>query len=1051
VLKSTLFGWGCTLTLLIVSFAFAVDQTSRHQEGLRENIPSVYALTHATIVLDSQSVIEDGTLVIADGKISAVGVDVEVPNHARVLDFTGRLIYPGFIDGMTTAEVPLIEDNNAVYWNRQISPERQVATRLESDDESWRKAGFAARLVAPNDGIIRGQSALLLTSDQPFEDRILKANVFQHARLTVARGGGRDNYPNSPMGAVALARQAMYDAQWYGAAHQAVTADPKLPAPEWNRSLAALQPLVSQQQTLVVDTSNEIMALRADRFAREFGLSLIVNGSGNEYRRLQAIADTGRTVLLPVDFPKPPNVATPETASTATLEQLMDWDLAPENPARLHEAGVRFALTTQGLSSPSDFWNQVRKAVERGLPENAALDAITIIPAQLCGVDDQVGTIAKGKVANLVVFDGSPFTQKSELLETWVEGHRYEVSPEKDKKAAGVWSISLGRNQQINLSIKGTDDRLSAEAFKGDVDAKEPEKHKLSQIGINDYRLSALLPGKLMDQEGVVQLTLVLDPKNTDQAEGYLVGSDGQRRTITAVKNLEAESAGDPNGTEDGPVEELPAKSEESEGKELNSEEGQVPSERQASFAVNYPLGAFGRSATPDRPDAIVFRNLTVWTCGDEGIIEEGDVFVVGGMIQAIGVDLDVPDGTVEIEGEGMHITPGIIDCHSHMATDGGVNESAQAITAEVRIGDFIDCDDITIYRQLAGGVTAANILHGSANPIGGQNQVIKLRWGQLDEAMKFGLAPAGIKFALGENVKQANWGDEYTTRYPQTRMGVEQIMRDEFRAARAYHAAWQVWNERREGLPPRRDLELDAVAQIVNGERWIHCHSYRQDEILALIRTLDEFGIQIGSFQHILEGYKVADAMARHGAMGSAFSDWWAYKFEVVDAIPYAGALMHDAGVVVSFNSDDRELARHLNQEAAKAVKYGGVSPEEALKFVTLNPAKQLRIDQYVGSIEKGKHADLVLWSASPLSNFARCEQTWIDGAKYFDRQEDLAARNSVAEMRRTLIQKILASGEQMNRPGEGKVDPASLWPREDLFCHAHSHDEEEHGHDHE
>ena len=1050
-MKSTLFGWGCTLTLLIVSLAFAVDQTSRHQEGLRENVPAVYALTHARIVLDSQSIIEDGTLVIEDGKVAAVGSDVEVPSYARVLDFTGRVVYPGFIDGMSTAEVPLSEEDNAVYWNRQISPERRVATRVESDDEAWRKAGFAVRLVAPNDGIIRGQSALLLTSDQPFEDRILKADVFQHARLTVSRGGGRDNYPNSPMGAVALARQAMYDAQWYGAAHQAVKADTSLPAPEWNRSLAALQPLMSQQQSLVVDTSNEIMALRADRFAREFGVSLILNGSGNEYRRLESIAETGRVVLLPVDFPKPPNVATPESAARATLEQLMHWDLAPENPGRLYDAGVRFALTTQGLSSPSEFWEQVRKAVERGLPESVALDAITVVPAQLCGMDDQVGTIAKGKVANLVVFDESPFTEKAELLETWVKGQRFEIKPEKDQKAAGVWSIQLSRNQQINLNIKGTDDRLSAEAFTGAVDSEEPETQKLSQIGIHDYRLSALLPGKMLDQEGVVQLTLILDPKNTNQAEGFLLGVDGQRRDVTAIKNPEADSAEEEKDGNDESAEEAPSEPEESEGEKLNIEGEQKGSARRSSFAVNYPLGAYGRTASPEQSDSIVFRNLTVWTCGDAGIIEEGDVLVVSGKIQAIGVDLEVPEGTVEVDGEGMHLTPGIIDCHSHMATDGGVNESAQAITAEVRIGDFVDCDDITIYRQLAGGVTAANILHGSANPIGGQNQVIKLRWGQLDEEMKFDLAPAGIKFALGENVKQANWGDDYTTRYPQTRMGVEQIMRDEFRAAKAYDAAWQAWNERREGLPPRRDLELDAVAEIVNGERWIHCHSYRQDEILALIRTLDDFGIQIGSFQHILEGYKVADAMARHGAMGSAFSDWWAYKFEVVDAIPYAGALMHDAGVVVSFNSDDRELARHLNQEAAKAVKYGGVSPEEALKFVTLNPAKQLRIDQYVGSIEEGKHADLVLWSASPLSNFARCEQTWIEGAKYFDRQDDLAARNSVAEMRRTLIQKILASGEQMNRPGEGKVDPASLWPREDLFCHAHGHDGEEHGHDHE
>lgn len=236
-------------------------------------------------------------------------------------------------------------------------------------------------------------------------------------------------------------------------------------------------------------------------------------------------------------------------------------------------------------------------------------------------------------------------------------------------------------------------------------------------------------------------------------------------------------------------------------------------------------------------------------------------------------------------------------------------------------------------------------------------------------------------------------------------------------------------------------DLELEALAEIVEGSRWIHCHSYRQDEILALIRTLDDFNIRIGTFQHILEGYKVADAMAKHGAMGSAFSDWWAYKFEVYDAIPYAGALMHHAGVNVSFNSDDRELARHLNHEAAKAVKYGAVPPEEALKFVTLNPAKQLRIEKYVGSLEVGKHADLVVWSGSPLSNFSRCEQTWIDGRNYFHVEEDRKLRNEESRMRNILVQKILASGEKMKTDDEAAKEESDLWPRDDIFCHSHDH----------
>jgi N-acetylglucosamine-6-phosphate deacetylase len=401
-----------------------------------------------------------------------------------------------------------------------------------------------------------------------------------------------------------------------------------------------------------------------------------------------------------------------------------------------------------------------------------------------------------------------------------------------------------------------------------------------------------------------------------------------------------------------------------------------------------------------------------------------------------------LPAEAVVVDLAGKAITPGIIDCHSHMATDGGINEGSQAITAEVRIGDFIDADDITIYRQLAGGVTAANVLHGSANPIGGQNQVIKLRWGLTGEGLKFVQAPPGIKFALGENVKQSNLEGRTSTRYPQSRMGVEQLIRDALAAARDYAAAWEHWQRTHQGLPPRRDLELEALVEVLQQKRWVHCHSYRQDEILALIRVFDDFGITIGSLQHILEGYKVADAMARHGATGSSFADWWAYKIEVFDAIPYNGALMHRQGVIVSFNSDDQELGRHLNHEAAKAIKYGGVPREEALKFVTLNPARQLRIDRWVGSLEPNKDADFVVWSGDPLSPRSRCEQTWIDGRKYFDREEDLRLRATQAQMRAALIRKVLQSGQAMQPASERSPEEWELWPRHDEACHDEDHD---------
>jgi N-acetylglucosamine-6-phosphate deacetylase len=340
------------------------------------------------------------------------------------------------------------------------------------------------------------------------------------------------------------------------------------------------------------------------------------------------------------------------------------------------------------------------------------------------------------------------------------------------------------------------------------------------------------------------------------------------------------------------------------------------------------------------------------------------------------------------------------------------MNEMGEAITAEVRIADFVDPDDITIYRQLAGGVTAANLLHGSGNPIGGQSQVVKFRWGAGAEELKVHDAPAGIKFALGENVKRFSRRDS-GGRYPQSRMGVDELMVDAFRAALAYRGEQRRWERDRTGLPPRRDLELDALLEILEHKRWIHCHSYRQSEVLALLRTLELYNVRVGTLQHILEGYKVAPELAAHGAMSSCFSDWWAYKFEVYDAIPHNGSLMHQAGIVVSFNSDNMEMGRRLNQEAGKACKYGGTSCEDALKFVTLNVAKQLRIEHRVGSIELGKDADVAVWSGEPISPLSRCEQTWIDGRLYFDIELDRKMRERDARLRAQLIQEILADGD--------------------------------------
>jgi len=448
-----------------------------------------------------------------------------------------------------------------------------------------------------------------------------------------------------------------------------------------------------------------------------------------------------------------------------------------------------------------------------------------------------------------------------------------------------------------------------------------------------------------------------------------------------------------------------------------------------ALFETVYPDKAYGRKSPPAWVPLLFINDATIWTCGPQGTLKKADMIVRNGKIEKVGQNLAVPKNALEINGSGLHVSPGIIDEHSHIAISAGVNEGAEAVTAEVRIGDVVDCDDIDIYRQLSGGVTSSHLLHGSANPIGGQLQLIKLRWGSSPEEMKFAGADPTIKFALGENVKQSNWGDAFTIRYPQTSMGVEQIIRDEFQAAREYEKEWKKYNSFSKGkqkttIPPRKDIELDAIVEILNSKRFIHCHSYVQSEILMLIRLAEEYGFKVGTFTHVLEGYKVAREIAQHGAGASSFSDWWAYKFEVYEATPYNGAILHEQKVVTTFNSDDAEMARRLNQEAAKAVKYGGVPEEEALKFVTLNAAKQMHVEDRVGSLEPGKDADFVIWSANPLSNYAKCLQTWIDGRKYFDIEEDLKMRQEVKKQKAALVQKAL---KKKDKSGGG--DKPMVW----------------------
>lgn len=1143
--------------------AIAAPPTTRPLEGLREHQPAVHALINARVVTGPGHVLERATVVWRDGVITAVGTQVAVPADARVWDLTGKTVYPGFINAYAEQTIPDGAGSGTPYWNPQVSPQLRLADYYKPDGgnaEKLRGQGITVQLVAPADGIIKGESLLASTGDEGNERSILRPAVAQHLRLTVSRTARRAGFPGSPMGAVALARQAFLDAQWYEAAWNAHRTQPTTPAPERNDALAALAAIHDPQKLVIVDASDEQFALRAEQFAREFNLRIAIRGSGREYRQVEALAALQRVFVLPLEFPRPPHVASPETAANVAIEDLLHWDYAPENPARLQQAGVKFAFTVQGLRELKDFLPAIRKAVRRGLPPHEALAALTTIPAELFGVRDRLGTIEPGQWANLVVSDGDLFqSNDAQIWETWVLGRRYEIKRQPVVDVSGTWTLQLATpapNQATTLTLAlkrpkeelvgeflvpkaaappaapaaapparetappgatpaaaapsapkppgekadaTAPDKPSDSAAKPDETPAKPsetpakkkkkkkgaaamasdpppaapsapaaapaaaapiveqEKVPLQQLAQRDQRLTALFEADKWNAPGKAQWSALALRQDDGQLQlrGEIVWSNGVTSRWTATRQpastpaagaggVAATNPADPPADKptekpiDKPADKLAEKPDEKPAGKSAEKPAEKPGATEpAVFPLVYPLSAFGREQIPPRPSVVLFQGATVWTCGPAGVLEQASVLVRDGRIEAVGRDVVAPPGALVVDCRGRHLTPGIIDCHSHMATDGGINEATQSVTAEVRVGDFIDATDVNIYRQLAGGVTSSHILHGSANTIGGQCQLIKLRWGLLPEELKFREAPPTIKFALGENVKQSNW-DRNSGRYPQSRMGVDEVVRDSFQAARDYLAEHARWQAMRQGLPPRRDLELEALAEILEQKRWIHCHSYRQDEILALLRTLEGFGVRVQTLQHILEGYKVADAMRKHGAAGSSFADWWAYKIEVWDAIPFNGALMHQAGVVVSFNSDDRELARHLNHEAAKAVKYGGVPPAEALKFVTLHPAQQLRVDSWVGSLEPGKQADLVVWSGAPLSTMSRCEQTWVDGRRYFDREEDRQFRQRAATIRTRLVQKILSSGEPLREAGESYVLERDLWPRHDEYCGA-------------
>lgn len=980
----------CRIIKLAISicavFTFSASaQQSYPALGIPYRHDLSYVFKNATIHTDHKTVIDSAMLIIKKGVIESVGKNLAIPPGAVIQDLKGMHIYPSFVepyssygisgadkdrsDAFAGSRSPQTNSNTkgAYSWNEALKPEVEGHRLFVANEEAaskMRNAGFGIALTLPKDGIARGSGCVVLFGTGKENELLVRERAA--ASFSFNKGTSKQEYPTSEMGAIALLRQSFLDADWYAAGGF---------KEERNISIQAW--IENRKLPLFFESSNYLQSLRIDKIGDEFGVKFIIKGSGDEYKRADEISKTGNTYILPLRFPEAYNVSDPYDTRSLTLEDLMSWEQAPYNALTLEKKGVRIAFTSFGLKDAEAYVDQLRLLYSLGMSKESIMKASIETPAELIGVSSTCGTLKKGYMANFLVVSGEFFDSKSRIMQNWIKGVPYVVKSSTDAGIEGSYGLNIGGTDMGSLLIRQSSSEITAKFISGSDTTS-------TNIGF---------------QNGIISVSFEIQKglnKGSYNLSGYRI-KDGFEGVSTQSKSWSAKYEGSEN--------ELPTDS-------------IKPSEKQSPGKLLSPPIAYGFELMPVA-EKVLFRNATVWTNEQEGVLQNADVLVDNGKIVAVGKNL-TPSGAKVIDATGKHITPGMIDEHSHIAVSNNVNECSHAITSEVRIGDVLDPDDINIYRQLAGGVTTSQLLHGSCNPIGGQSGLIKLRWGKSAEGLKFENAPGFIKFALGENVKQANWGDLYRSRYPQTRMGVEQVYVDAFIRAKEYEASMKASKAKKPEVPFRRDLRLEALAEIMNNKRHITCHSYQQGEITMLMRVADSLGFKINTFTHILEGYKVADKMKAHGVGASSFSDWWAYKYEVIEAIPHNGSILHDVGVTVAFNSDDAEMARRLNQEAAKAVRYGGVSEEDALKFVTLNPAKLLRIDNRVGSIKVGKDADLVLWNDHPLSSYAVPQQTFIDGICYFDIKRDAQSRIEIEAERNRIISKMQAASR---KGGPGKI----------------------------
>lgn len=957
------------------------QQASRTEPvaGLRGNSTGFHALVGARVVTAPGQVLDNATIVIRNGVVTAVGAGAAAPAGARVWDLKGLTVYPGFIDAHADLGGDAPQQGGDVgptHWNPQVRAWFSTTANLKDDSTrriALRSLGFGAALAVPRQGLFRGTASVVNLSDAGVRERVLRPDLAQSVgfQRSFALGG---MYPNSTMGTTALMKQTLLDAEWYIRAWGAYeTSGRSILPPETSEALAALGKAVKGQQPVVFQTDSEEEYLRAYKIASEYKLTPWFRGSGQEYRLVDVLKGRTQPLIVPLAFPDAPNVANPEAASNASLADLRHWYLAPTNPAQLAANNIPFALTADGLSSLNQFFPNLRVAVARGLAPDKALAALTTVPAQWLGIERTHGTIAVGKAANLVVSEGDLFTEEGAIRDVWVQGTRFGVTRPPQVDPRGTWTITSedqGTFKSATLRLEGPLNRI-----RGTIEM--PSRRPVNLTGVRVIaetgRLEATFNGEQLGLEGAVLLSGAV---RDNEFYGWMSLPTGTDATY--------------KGTRTEPF----------QGPARGAVAVKVP---KIDLPFIRPSMEFGRASQPEQPAVLVVRNATVWTQGAQGKIENADLLVQAGKIVKVGQKLAAPKGAVEIDATGKHLTPGLIDPHTHGGVS-SINESGFAIVPEVQMGDVITHNNIWFYRQLAGGLTTTMIKHGSANPIGGENVFVKTRWGSLPDEYKITNAPRTVKFALGENPKRS------PTRYPNTRMGVQEIIRDHFLAARDYEKEWKAWEKTKTGLPPRRDLRMEALLDILNQKLLVSSHGYRADEFLALVRLAEEFGFRIQTLQHGVEAYKIADELKKSGVAAVVWSDWGAFKMEAYDATSFNARLLLEAGVVTSLHSDDNEISTRMNWEAGKLLR-SGVNEIDALSTVTLNAAKAVAIDSRIGSLEAGKDADFVLWNGNPLSQFTKAEQTWVDGRRYFSLDEDKTLREEVARQRAQLIQAILAA----------------------------------------